>query len=537
MTRTKGIRMTRARKLVAGALMATAFSMSVGAATAAEHVLRWGAQRDIQSLDPYSYGDTFTISVLNHVYEGLVRYDSKLAIEPALATSWEVVSPTLWRFHLRQGVTFHDGAPFTADDVVASFERAADEASPLRGNLPAYKGSKAIDDHTVEVSVTENYPLLLNDLTNITIFDKEWLVANHAEAPTDVGKGVEGFATNNANGTGPFSIESRTPDAQTVFAKNPKWWDEPKHNLDKIVFTPIASPATRVAAMLSGEIDFTNSAPLQDIPRLEASSDIKVMATNELRTVFYLFNWGEKLQEDGAAGKNPFRDKRVRDALYQAIDIDSLQKRVMRGLSRNTGSLVAPAIPGYIPSLDERLPYDPDKAKALLAEAGYPDGFPFSFVCANDHFISEEQVCQAVAAMWSRVGLTPKIDIGLGSIQTAKYESGKFDVAILGWANEPMIDSYSILIQVVHSKADNAGVFNWGGWSNAEIDGLIQQAGKELDRDARLAFQAKALTIAKDETMFLPLHQQPMAWAMRNTITDMTQLTDNKPRLWLTRMQ
>ena len=528
--------MPSVQRLLAGVAMAGALAWGAASPAVAENVLRWGAHRDIVSLDPYSYGDTFTISVLAHAYEGLVRYNEKLEIEPSLATSWEVLSPSVWRFHLREGVKFHNGNDFTAEDVLASFTRVSDPASPLRGNLPAYKSAKIVDDHTIDVEITDNYPLLLNDLTNIVIFDKDWLIANNAEKPTDFGKGVEGYATNHANGTGPFEIVERKPDAQTVFVKNPNWWDKPRHNIDKIIFTPIASPATRVAAMLSGEIDFTNNAPLQDLPRLQASPDLKVLASNELRTVFFLFNWADHLQDDPSA-KNPFQDKRVREALYRAIDIDSLQKKVMRGLSRNTGSMVAPAIPGYVPALDERLAYDPDKAKALLAEAGHPDGFPFAFVCTNDGYINDEQICQAVAAMWARIGLKPKIDIAPDSQQTAKFESGRFDVGILGWANEPMLDSYSILVQVVHSKSGTAGVFNWGGWNLEGVDALIEKAGQTVDRTERLGYQTQALKTAHDDIAFLPLHQQPMAWAMGKKVASVLQLSDNKARHWLTMMQ
>jgi peptide/nickel transport system substrate-binding protein len=215
--------------LRAGLLGGVAVAMLAGPAMA--ETLRWGAQRDINSLDPYSFGDTFTLAVLNHVYEGLVRYDENLGIEPALAESWSVADDGVtWTFNLRQGVTFHDGAPFTADDVLASLKRVSHETSPLRGNLPAYESSRKIDDHTVEIVVNTTYPLLLNDLTNIYIFNADWLVANNAELPTDAAGGVEGYPTNNANGTGPFIVESRQPDARTVFVVNPDWWDEPRHN-------------------------------------------------------------------------------------------------------------------------------------------------------------------------------------------------------------------------------------------------------------------------------------------------------------------
>lgn len=518
-------------------LLATAAVVGL-AASAEANTLKWGAHRDIASLDPYSFGETFTLAVLNHVYEGLVRYDDQLKIEPALAERWEIKDDgKTWRFHLRQGVKFHNGNPFTADDVVASLARVSHETSPLKGNLPAFQGAAKVDDHTVDVTLNTTYPLLLNDLTNIHIFDKEWLVANNSELPTDSGKGVEGYATNNANGTGPFMVEQRQPDATTTFVVNPSWWDEPKHNLTRIEFIPISSHATRVAALLSGEINYTNLAPLQDLPRLEASPDVKVLKATELRTVFFVPNMRDEMFEGSVQGKNPLQDKRVRQAMYQALAMDQIQKKIFRGLSRNTGALVAPEIPGYVPELDERLPYDPDAAKALLAEAGYPDGFSFHLLCSNDAYVNEEELCQAAASMWSKIGLKANLSMGPRSVQNPKRVKGDFDITTLGWANEPMIDSYSLLVQVLHSKTGTAGVFNWGGWSNAEIDRLTDQAATELDPAKRLPLQTQALKIAKDEITLIPLHQQPMAWATSANVEGVVQLADNKPRHWYTRMK
>lgn len=516
-------------------LAAVAAFALTGAAEA--KTLKWGASREIASLDPYSYGETFTLSVLNHVYEGLVRYTGDLKIEPALAESWETVSPTVWRFKLRQGVKFHNGNPFTADDVLASLARVTHETSPLKGNLPAYKSSKKIDDYTIELEVNGPYPLLLNDLTNIFIFDKEWMEANNSLLPTDSGKGIKGYATDNANGTGPFKVESRRADSKTVFVKNAAWWDKPKHNIDVIEFSPITSSSTRVAALLSGEIDYTNVAPLQDLPRLSASPDVKVLQTNELRSVFFALNLGDKLIESDVKDKNPFKDIKVREALYRAIDIDAVHKRAMRGLSRNTGALVAPAIPGYEPSQDERLPFDLNGAKKLLADAGYPNGFSFQINCQSDSLVNEEEFCQAVAAMWSRAGLKPNLSMAPRSQQTPKRVKGDFDVISFGWANEPMIDAYSLLVQVLHSKTGTSGVFNWGGWGDPRIDALIDKAGVELDTPKRVALMKEALKIAKQEHLFIPLHQQPMAWAMRATVASTVQASDNKPRLWLTVMK
>ena len=206
------------RRLAHATLLAATLALPWAASAT---TLRWAAQRDIGSLDPVSFGETFTLSFLNHVYEGLVRYDAQLKIEPALAERWEILVPTRWRFHLRPGVRFQDGTPFTADDVVASLKRATDERSPLKGNLPAFQDARSVDPLTVDVNLKSAYPLLLNDLTNIFVFSKPWLVTHNAEAPTDVGKGIEGYATRNTNGTGPFRLQSRTTDQLTVLIRNP----------------------------------------------------------------------------------------------------------------------------------------------------------------------------------------------------------------------------------------------------------------------------------------------------------------------------
>ncbi|KEA08271.1 ABC transporter substrate-binding protein [Rhizobium rhizogenes] len=510
------------RLLLAGALL-LGLALPAGAET-----FRWGASRDLGSLDPDSYGDSFTLGVLNHVYEGLVRYDRNLKIEPALATSWEVVSPTTWRFKLREGVKFHNGADFTAEDVQASLVRASDPKSPLKGNIPAYKGSRVIDAHTIEIDVTPNYPLLLNDLTTIYIFDAGWLKDNNTEAPTDVGSGVEGYATYHANGTGPFKIESRQPDAKTVFVKFDGWWDKPQHNIDRIEFTPIASDATRVAALLAGDIDFTDKAPVQDIPRLQASPNVKLLEGTDLRTVMIGFSQRDTLL---SGAPNPMKDVRVRQAMQLAIDLDLIKKKVMRGKSRNAGTLVAPQIPGYDAALDTPLQADLEKAKALLKEAGAAD-FAFDFNC-TDTLVNEEQICQAVASMWSRIGLKPKLDQGPRAVQTPKRSNGQVDVYTLGWATLPMLDTYSLTSQVLHTKGGTYGIFNWGGWSDSEFDRLTEASAVELDQTKRLALEAASLKVAKEHVLMIPLHQQPLTWATANKVADLPLFADNLPRLWL----
>ena len=519
--------MSRLRTSLLAGTAAACLATSVSA-----EILRWGGQRDIFSLDPYSYGDSYTIAFLNHVYEGLVRYDAELAIEPALAERWEIIADDVWRFHLRRDVTFHNGAAFTAEDVLASLERVSHPDSPLRGNLPAYKSAEIVDDFTIDIALVGAYPLLLNDLTNIHIFDADWLRENNALVPTDVSAGVEGYPTFNANGTGPFSVAERVPDSRTILEVNPDWWDEPQHNLTRIEFTPISSQATRVAALLSGEIDFAEGAPVQDLPRLEAAPNVSVIERTDLRTVMLGFNRKPELA-DGR--ENPFNDLRVREAFAHALDLDMIQSRVMRGKSRTAGVIVAPEIPGYPADADTPRAFDPEAARALLQEAGQ-EGLAFELVCSNPGLVNEEEICNAMVSMLTRAGFAPTLDIGPPAVQAPKRSGGLSDTYIIGWANEPMLDSYSILVQMVRTRDGTAGVFNWGGWSYPEIDALIDAAAVELDRDRRLELQAEALRMVREEVILIPFHQQPMAWATSSRVAEVLAQADNKPRHWLTRI-
>lgn len=511
--------------------MAAALALSVSAfAVHADTTVKWASRADIYSLDPDSVPSTQNLAFLNHIYEGLVRYDKTFGLEPALATEWELVDGKFWRFKLRQGVTFHDGAEMTADDVVASFKRAADPASPLKGNMPLFAGIRKIDDYTVEIDVTAPSSLFLNDITNIFVFDAGWLTANNTEAPTDFGAGVEGYATSHTNGTGPFKLESRAPDSKTVLLVNDAWWDEKKHNIDRLEFIPITSAATRIAALLSGEVDVIDSAPIQDLDRLKADPSIKVESLTELRTVFLAMNRRDTFP-DGRP--NPFNDLKVRQAIEALIDRDLINKRVMRGMARPSGSLIAPDIAGYSAALDTYEPADPKKAEALLTEAGATD-LRFTYTCMNDESVNEEDWCQAIANMLSRAGMKVDIDMGPRSVQSPKRSQGKTELFNLSWANEPTLDAFSLLSQVLATKQGSYGVSNYGGWSSPELDALVVQAANATDPAERLKLEEDALRIAKEQVMLIPLHQQPIAWATRDRVTSIDLRADNKARHWFT---
>ncbi|HSF62870.1 MAG TPA: ABC transporter substrate-binding protein [Paracoccaceae bacterium] len=513
------------RHLMMSAAAATLLATGVSAET-----LRYATARDVYGLDPHAVTDSFTNIFTHHIYEPLVRYNAALEIEPALATRWEVIEPTRVRFFLREGVKFHDGQDFGADDVAVSLMRAVDPKSPLRGNLPGLKAVEVVDNLTVDLILDGPSPILNNYLSNIFILDKGWLEEHDAVAPIDASQGEEGYTTNNANGTGPFKLESRRPDALNVLVAHEGWWDTPQHNLTRIEHTPIGSDATRVAALLSGEIDLIEPAPLQDAARIDAAEGVHMLQNPGLRSIMMGFNMGDALV-DGNVDGNPLADLRVRQAIYHAIDMDLIRDRIMRGKSRVTGSLIAPEVRGFTEAMDARLPYDPERAKALLAEAGYANGFAFNINCPNDRYVNDEGICQAMAAMLARVGLEPRLVTEPRQIHFQKVDNRQVDMFMLGWATLPMLDGFSVLSAMLATPGGEYGTFTPKGYSNARVDELTRAVATEMDAAKREAMMIEALMIAKDDIAWLPLHQQPLSWAARDTV-EVPQAADDLVRLW-----
>ncbi|MFC3087266.1 ABC transporter substrate-binding protein [Tabrizicola soli] len=515
-------------------LMMSAAASAVLAAGASAETLRYATARDVYGLDPHGVTDSFTNIFTHHIYEPLVRYDAELNIEPALATRWEVIEPTRVRFFLREGVKFHEGQDLDAEDVAVSLMRMVNEKSPMKGNLPGLKAVEVVDPLTVDLILDGPSPILNNYLTNAFIMDKGWLEEHDAVAPIDASQGEEGYTTNNANGTGPFKLESRRPDAMNVLVANEGWWDTPVHNLTRIEHTPIASDATRVAALLSGEIDLIEPAPLQDAARIEEADGVHMLENAGLRTILLGINHGDTLVDGNVEG-NPLKDVRVRKALTLAINMDLIRDKIMRGKSRNTGSTIAPQVRGHTDALDARAPYDVEAAKALLAEAGYPEGFAFNFNCPNDRYVNDEAICQAIAAMWAQAGLEPRLVTEPRQMHFQKVDNHAVDVFMLGWATLPMLDGFSVLSAMLATTEGEYGTFTPAGYSNPKVDELTKAIATEMDGDKRSAMMVEALGLAKEDYVWIPLHQQPMSWAARDTV-EIPQAADDLVRLWYARV-
>jgi len=483
---------------------------------------------DVQSMDPHSLNETLQLSFTASVYEALIGRDKTMALTPLLATKWTQTKPTVWRFELRKGVKFHDGTPFTADDVVFSYKRAAGDGSDMRGYTSTFKEVRRIDEHTVEIETAAPYPILPDVLSNVAIMSKKWCEDNKAQTPVDRRKGIENTASFKANGTGPFRLKERQPSVRTVLVRNFSYWDKVESNLDDVVFTPIANDATRVAALLSGETDVMEPVPLQDIERIKGSGGYTVLTGPEFRTIFLgMDQKRDELQFSSVKGKNPFKDKRVRQAFYQAIDIEAIKARVMRGASTPTALMISSGVRGFQRDMNKRLPYDPEASKKLLADAGYPSGFEIGLNCPNDRYVNDAAICQAVAANLARIGVKVNLQTETKVSYFPKILRRDTSFYLLGWtpSTGDAHDPLSALMATPNDKGQ--GQFNLGWYSNPKLDELTLKIQSETDDKKRNEMIREAFKIHQDDVGHIPLHQQSLAWAHSNKVS-LVQLPDNR---------
>ncbi len=489
---------------------------------------RWANQGDALSMDPHSLNESLQLNFNGQIYEPLVGRGKKLELVPALATDWKQTAPTVWRFNLRKGVQFHDGAPFSADDVIFSYERAKGDGSDVKTYVQEITEIRKVDSHTIDIVTKAPFPILPDVISLWFIMSKKWCEENRATQPVDRRKGIENAASFRANGTGPFRLRAREPNVRTTLVRNGTYWDKSvETNIDEAIFTPIGNASTRVAALLSGEIDMMEPVPVQDIPRINGTPNLKVLQGPELRTIFLGMDQSrDELQFSSVKGKNPFKDKRVRQAFYQSIDVNAIQKVVMRGASTPTGLMIAPGIKGFPADLNKRLAYDPDGAKKLLTDAGYPNGFEVGMNCPNDRYVNDEEICKAVATMLAKIGVKVNLTAETKGTYFPKILRRDTSFYLLGWT-PGTYDSHNPLNALMSTPAAGGrGQFNLGSYSNKRVDELTAAIASETDVAKRNSMISEAMKIHQDDIGHIPLHQQALAWAMKKTVNTV-QLADN----------
>lgn len=515
-----------------GCCLAAGLLASVSGVGAAE--LRWASPTDPQTMDPHAVNSAPVLGFLNNVYEGLVRRNKDMAIEGSLAESWEPLGADGWRFHLRKDVTFHDGATFDADDVMFSYQRASSEEADTSSWFATVKDVVKIDDFTVDFLTHQPNPIFPDSIANFMVLDKGWAEKNNALRPA---RDAETYATLVTNGTGPFKVTLREPGVETVLEPFSGWWDTPTHNLTKATFLPIANPATSVAALMSGQIDLINPVPVQDVDRIASLDTLKLHKGIEARVIMLGFGhnhdtlkYSKEMSDD-----NPFQDVRVRKAVQQAIDAEALVGKIMRGNGEVASQLVSAQMKGYSKAASDRIGFDPEAAKALLAEAGYPDGFSFGLMCPNDRYINDEALCKAMTAMLAKVGIRAEMNAMPVRNYWKELRAGNYDMYLLGWSPGTFDAEHPVRFLVTTPNPDKKlGSWNFGGYSNQKIDELLPRIQSEIDQESRQAMLDDVALTIRDDVVYVPLHIQPLLWGSKASV-DLTQRADNFLMLrWIT---
>ncbi|WP_438810818.1 ABC transporter substrate-binding protein [Sinisalibacter lacisalsi] len=519
------LKMPRSRLMLGAAAVSLALTSAASAET-----LRWARVGDALTMDPHSQNEGPTHTLNHHIYETLVGRDVDGKLLPRLATEWGISEEddSVWVFKIREGVTFHDGTAMTAEDVVFSLDRARTPPSGMAALHAAVEEVTAVDDTTVHVRMSGPAPLYVQNLTNTFIMSKAWAEANGVETAPNFAAGEEAYSVRNTNGTGPYKLVERDPEVRTVLEVfEGHWGDAPE--VTEIIYTPISEAATRVAALLSGEVDVVQDVPVQDIARLEQTDGIKVVRGPENRNIFFSYDMtSEKLASSDAAD-NPFAKPEVREAMAMVIDREAIRQVVMRGESQPSAAPLPPFVNGWTEEMHAFPSPDVERAAELVAEAGYPDGFSVTLNCPNDRYLNDEAICQALVGMLSRINIKANLVAQTRSLHFPLIENWETDFYMLGWG-VPTFDSQYIFDFLVHSRGGAYGAFNGSRYANPELDAKIESLATMTDLEARNAVIAEIWDQVMEDRVFLNVHNQVLAYAMRDDI-NLDVHPENQPRM------
>ncbi|MBP7065454.1 ABC transporter substrate-binding protein [Ferrovibrio sp.] len=486
----------------------------IGQALAQE--LKIGLSAEPSALDPHYHNLGPNHQIAAHLFDALLQQDENQKLAPGLAESWKPISETTWEFKLRKGVKFHDGSPFTAADVVFSLNRppkVPNSPSSLSIYTRPITNIKVVDDHTVQLTTANPYPLLPTDMSRVYIMSSKAAKADVAEGLTTEGlsKG-EGLI-----GTGPYKYSEWVRGNRLVLAANNDYWGG-KPKWEKVTFRPMSNDAARVAALLAGDVDMIENPPPADMKKLRENPNVKISQAVSNRLIYIhldSFTDAPVGIPDAPAGKNPLKDPKVRQALSQAINREAITSRIMEGLGQPTADFLP--YPMFGTRKDAKLdPYNPDAAKKLLADAGYPNGFTITLGTPNDRYINDAEVAQAVASQWNRIGVKAKVDAVTRTVFFKNRDEFKYSAYLAGWGagTGEMSDPLRALV-ATPNREKGMGTTNKGRYSNPAMDAVLEEALKTVDDKKREELLQKASKIALDDYGLIPLHIEVTPWATR----------------------
>lgn len=479
------------------------------------------------TLDPHATNDFVTTAIIRQFYDSIAEFTPTMELRPGLATSWSYRGNATWRFVLRQGVKFQDGSAMTADDVAFSImrEKGSRFYTALFGEISEVR---KVDERTIDVVSKSPDPILPRKMTRLFVMSKAWLEKNGATAIPDLGaQGSEGYTVRNANGTGPMRVTENQPGVRLGFARNPHYWGAFPGNVTEAVYLPIGAAPTRLAALLSGDVDMVVDLPLQDIERVKGTAGLKVGQTPQLLLMqleldgtreVALNVWDKSGQPLKA---NPFKDVRVRQAMVQAIDANQIVDRIMRGNARAAGIASVPGLGGYQADLDRRAPISIDAAKGLLAAAGYPNGFTAQLNCPLERYVNTEDICRAVAGMLARVGIDTKVNGIVWPEFARMLTNGPSSSFHLIGATSNSGDQQDMFLATMMTRdpSKNVGFFNWAMWTNTQFDAVARDLASTFEASKRTDLYRRGLQIAKENVSAIYLHQPMITAGMKANIT------------------
>ncbi len=501
---------TAARRLIALTAAAVLWPATLNAAE-----LSIGISADVTSLDPQYVAVQHNVAIGWNVFDALTRVDEKARIIPGLATSWRAVDPVTWEFKLRKGVKFHDGSEMTADDVAYSLVRPlAIAGSP--GGFAVYVrrivSKQIVDPYTIRLKTATPYGAMPQDLNAIMIISKK-AAFNATPADFDSGKAMIG--------TGPYKFVRWTRGDRVELARFDGYWDK-KPAWDKVTFRMMSNDPARTAALLSGDVDVIENVPPSDMARLGSNPALRLEQTVSWRTLmFHMDQWRQQPPnvtdlQGKPLGKNPFMDLRVRRAISMALNRKALVERAMENVAIVATNVVSPQIFGNN-SANKVEDYDPEGAKKLLAEAGYPNGFAITVSAPNDRYINDDQVAQAVAQMLSRIGIKCAVEAMPFNVYLTKARDQQFSFAMLGWGS--YASDLALRALLMTPNADKGtGAWNWGRYSNPKLDKMIEESLDTTNDAKREAIAREAAAIASADRAIIPLYHQKVTWAMKKNI-------------------
>jgi len=485
--------------------LATATALMLGAAgLASAQTLTFAYDADPVSLDPHEQLSGGTLQLSHMVFDPLVRWNKDLGFDPRLAESWERVDETTMRFNLREGVKFHSGDEMTAEDVVYTIERL--KSSPdFKGIFSGWTSATAVDDYTVEIKTAGPSPLVLHTATYVFPMDKDF----YTEGGDEIVKHGDSFASQNISGTGPFTISEREQGVKVVFERNPDYWDENSPgNVETAVLTPIKEAPTRVAALLAGDVDFIAPVPPTDLERIENNEDVNLVTMTGTRIITLQLN-----QKRSEALANP----KVRQAIAYAINNEGIVQKIMKGFGTVAAQQSPEGYVGHNPDLEPR--FDVAKAKSLMEEAGYADGFSATMMCPNNRYVNDFKICEAAAAMLAKIS----VDVDLTTMPKAQYwpkfDERAADIMMIGWHSDTEDSAnFNEFLTMTPNEDTGRGQYNSGNYSNPRVDELTEASLTETDPEKRAEMLQEVEKILYDEAAFIPLHWQDLAWAARNGV-------------------